>query len=78
MIWKDCPRCSGSGRYLPGINCSQCHGKGRIEVEDRPPIEERQDFVHLFLPCRLAPARPEEWDSSVGLARIAIFNEHNA
>ena len=46
---KDCPRCSGRGKYTdPGqdplvrVTCDRCEGSGRVPADspDEPPVEE--------------------------------------
>ena len=46
---KECPRCSGRGKYadpqhdpLVQITCPRCEGSGRVPVDspDEPPVKE--------------------------------------
>ena len=46
---KDCPRCSGRGRYtdphrdpLVRVTCERCDGSGRVPADapDEPPAQE--------------------------------------
>ena len=70
-----CPSCKGSGIYLPGIGCRRCGGKGSVP-DPTPKIEERQDFVHVFLPYRIPPRDAANPGLSFELARQAIFEQN--